>query len=172
MGMFDQSQAPGDAVRLAVSFLDAGYTMKPGETETGPIRVRVTAMRVDRSAATGYSGTATLSAQGEVIRLVNPVTCAVYNGTGEAEVRFTNLNPNFADPQGRLAVGVVAFDYANGIGGSSQSYFIQLAQAPAPVIHRWEFYNQGVLLGAVNIPNPEDVRIVRDGAMVYPARIF
>lgn len=170
MPMFSNTGGvPGGADALICSILGGSYTMQPGQTETGPIRVRVTAIKMStREGAPGYAGQAVLTAQGEVVRLVGPVIVTLNGGVGEADVKFTNLDPRFADANGVIAVGVVAYDYTNNITGSSQSFGIKLAAPPVKTTHRWEFFNHGRSEGWLDIAEPEDVSLRRDGQLMFP----
>lgn len=86
-------------------------------------------------------------------------------GNGQARVKVTG-SPGAAF----VDVGLMAYEQPPGVfaGGLSNNLRVWLP-APAPVKeHAYEIKNNGVSLGVAMVPEPENVTIYRDGALIWP----
>lgn len=184
MGMFDPpgAQPPNEFDCK----LQTAYQMKPGQTVTELIPTVIEAT-FSRQGCLPYAGPGpqvksmgayALDLVGLFDSLRRPVGYAAASQfLGNVWNGFTTwaLNGSPAagvGPNGPYAdVGVEANDGSIG-GGTYPFCRITLAAAPPVATHLWVFMNQGQVLGQVQIPNPEDVRITRDGVMVFPASQF
>lgn len=163
------------------------YQMKPGETETPLIKFSISARARQGGDTMGYQGPGTgaivsaADASGAFYQLVGlyDMTGALMTGnltgdffgggwTGHVKIRPTGQNDG--GPGNRFSLGLSFFNPIYGVnGGTSNLFWVSLAGAPVQTKHHWEFFNHGVLLGAVDITEPEDVSIRRDGGLMFPS---
>lgn len=159
------------------------YQMMPGQTETGMIPLTIQAVSGDMQPADLYTGPGAMVEpmgmfQAEFLGLYDQSGVArPGNATGPFQGNtwrgYTRWRPTGASMPGGsfVDVGVRASDGVIA-GGSYPFCRILLVQAAPVTVHRWELIDKGVSRGVVQIQEPEDVRILRDGVMIYPASIF
>lgn len=174
MGMFDL-QPPNEFDCK----LQGSYQMQPGQTTTGLIATTIQAT-FSRQQAAPYAGPgAQVKAGGEfnadLVGLFdnfgNPVNIArpFVNNTWTGYTKWLVRGPSM--PGGNFVdVGISASD-GQISGGTYPFCRILLAAGPPVTTHHWTFENNGVVLGQVDIAEPENVIIRRDGVIVnlyYP----